>query len=131
MVYRNILKLTLIFISYQFILCAIISGDGNGRGTTHGNGVEIIPGVVTTDNNHGHCRVPTDCNWSSCIFYERCCYEGWCICGTTGREEKCKNIFKPEITNPNSIQSMMELIPKLRTGFNSENSALNDFISQD
>lgn len=100
MFYRNILNLTLIFINYKFILCSIISGDGNGRGVTNGNGIELIPGVVTTDNYHGTCSVYSDCPSLSCVFYERCCYDGYCICGTSGREDKCKGkieSLKPQL----------------------------------
>ena len=79
MFYLYITRILLIFINCQFILCAILRGDGNGRGTSNGDGVYIIPGVVTTDNNHGTCSVYSDCPILSCIFYERCCYEGYCM----------------------------------------------------
>lgn len=41
-----------------------------------------------TYSNGGACRVYNDC--MLCFVYERCCFNGWCECGTTGRESICK-----------------------------------------
>lgn len=96
MIHQYMLRIILIFILYNFSLCSVIKGDGNGRGATNGNGIEIIPNVVNTDNYHGTCNVYSDCPALSCIVYERCCYEGYCICSTTCREDKCKGKKKKQ-----------------------------------